>query len=203
MARTLTTLKETSAYAYDSVDEFAEAIQGSDAKRLFSFNVGKVLGIVFIDENGVVHGYGTDNGGERLEDQVGPIYETIKKLDIPEVEGLIDISDSGIAYQIFRTEDSDNDENVQASFEAWCAAVRNLPISQISKGHYIGGPFIQFLRVNDSSEVIVDATFGNQHFVIRLDGKEGRTLADVRAMFSYYQFRDNQSAADWCQFCDR
>lgn len=199
----------TKINVYSAVGEFKDALAQIKPKRLHTFAQAGFMGIgggwsaSFIDSEGAVHGYQTGETGDGFKERVKPIYDVVKEIEIPEVDGTLRVSEhDGAVYQIFQTERPDLSERADASYNLWTGAVRELPVE---------GTLIQYLQIDDDS-VVFDATMGKTHFVTTLTIDEDRTIesviGDVRAGVAEegeaqvmgtkeYAVRDNSSVIMW------
>jgi len=194
---------------YDNVAEFKEALEATKPARLHTFFNQGLFGIganwvaSFVDSEETVHAYITQEIEDNFQERVRPIYDSIKAAEIPEVDGAIRVSQrDGSVYQIFQTERPDVEERVQASYDSWIDAVRELPVE---------GTLVQYLK-NDST-VTLDATRDKSHLVTVVDENAGITLEDtltrlqssgtqdgeVEVLGQPYETRDNGPVIGWFQ----
>jgi hypothetical protein len=196
----------TKVLQYESVDEFRGALDTSKPARLHTFFNGGLFGFgaswaaSFIDSEGTVHGFITDKVGDDFKERVKPIYDAIGMGGIPEVDGVIKVSQrNGDVYHLFQTDNPGEEGRVQASYDAWVSAVRGLPVE---------GTLVQYLR--EDSAVTLDATRGKNHLITTIDESSGRTLEEtltklrstgeqsgVEVLDKPYATRDNRPVVDW------
>lgn len=187
-----TELFGTIAREYDSIEEFVDAIKGCGAKRMHTFFNQGFLGIgggwtaSCVGVTGTAHGYRTDDITDGFKGRVKPIYDTLKSEKIIEVDGIIKVSPrNGSVYQLFQTENQENPQKANSSFEAWVDAIIGFPTE---------GTLAQYMR--DPTMTVVDITRGKYHWITALDGEKDRTLDKIVAWMPY-KCRDNTDTVIW------
>ncbi len=162
---------------YESVEEFTAALEAAKPVRLHTyfdkgmFWFGSNWKASFVDSEGNVHGFVTRDVEEGFQDRIKPIYDLLKGAKIPEVDGIIRVSErDGAVYQVFETDFPDEAGKEQASYDAWIDAVKALPVE---------GTLIQYLK--EDSSVLLDATNGKNHFITTIDEDSGITLESTLA----------------------
>jgi hypothetical protein len=186
----------TLVLTYDSILEFVEALKSSNTKRIFTFGDGGFLGIgaswtaSFIDDKGQVHFYQDLNPfEENNEDKDKLICDVVKENGIIEVDGIIRVSTRvDFVYLVFQTDCPDDQEMVAASYNEWMIAVKSLNPDVAT---------IQYCLDKDNHVGYIDAYDHKLHYIIRLDGHEGRCLDDIRNMLTEYEFVDLLNNIAW------
>ncbi len=163
--------KGNTSHLYRSIDEFVSVLIQKQPVRIHTFaNLG-FLGIganwtaSFSDTAKIVHSYSTDEL-ENLGEKSKPIYDAMKEKNIPEVDGMIKISERNDAiYSIFQTDSPSKQAFVAKSYNDWLDAVKTLK----------GDISLRYLKTEDSE--IIDAIDSEErHYLTSLDKKKGRTF---------------------------
>jgi hypothetical protein len=185
-------VQETKVNTYDNIAEFVESMNTSETKRLFTYFNSGFLGIgqgwtaAFMNSDGTIHGFYTDDVDNGFTEMIKPIYDKLKEKNMIEVDGMIKAYQTGAIKQFFQPENPEDDDKSNLSLLSWINATHELPADNT---------IIQYITENEKA--LLDATKGNQHLIIQIDGNNGRNLERALQTFQNYKIQDNTPIVEW------